>query len=294
MYSRDNKYDIRNDAIIKGCIMATQPGLLNKVFILSLGQFVHSDEKRSVEEFSKILAKQSRYFPYFSKARVYFSLFLDVYWYGTIDKYKKGLITYEAFQEKLSNQLGIKIDTESFDKAWKAMCEVSVDAAERILDVMRLQRYVGFTLVIVTSSNKAQYDYIMNEIDCKRGEGLEALPRIADNPFIKIIKSFDKGQLSLPFLARSVIQEYKLDVAGNHIISLHNKLTKQSLEIKNAEFKSSYASSKPMSWCDIIEDAIQPQVKKVTPPIYQHIGSGTQLDRLLRSRDQGNGFRNRR
>jgi hypothetical protein len=264
--------------------MATQPGLLNKVFILSLGQFVHSDEKKSVVEFSKILAKQSRYFPYFSKARVYFSLFLDVYWYGTIDKYKKGLITYEVFQEKLSNQLGIKTDTESFDEAWKAMCEVSVDAAKRILNVMKLQRDVPFTLVIVTSSNEAQYDYIMDQIDSELGKGLEALPRIVDNPFIKIIKSFDKGQLSLPSLARSVIQEHKLDVAGNNIISLHNKLTKQSLGIKAAEFNSSYASSKPMSWCDRIEDVIKPLVKRVTPPQHQQ-GIGSHLSKLLRSRD---------
>ena len=206
--------------------------MTNDIYIFSLGQLAASNLTKSVAAFSAVLEKESN-FPFFTTTRIYASLAADQIYYKTIDNYKLGNINSDEFKTRISNQLGIK-ESDEFENAWNSMCELTPEASKKIVNVFALQQKEHFKLCIVSATNPLQYDYTIKSINVQL-EKLD-LQHIDENPNVKIVTSFKENTLSLPELARVAIQKNGWDSDEYNIISFDNRLTQESLMLKNANF----------------------------------------------------------
>lgn len=203
------------------------------VYLIPLGNLVSSDLTKSVAAFSNILANES-YFPYLTTARIYSALLIDKVYYKTIDSYKLGEINTSEFKDKISYQLGIK-QSDKFESAWNAMCELTEEAKENITIFFQHQQKEKFKISIISATNPLQYNYLISELNKELTEN--NLLEISKNPNVYIKTSFEEHNLSLSELAKLAIKENSWDSDDYHIISCDNRLTKESLMLDKAEFK---------------------------------------------------------
>lgn len=201
------------------------------VYLFSLGGLVKSDMNKSIKAFSNLVAKESS-LPYFSTVWVYYSLFMDTSYYKTIDNYKLGKINSDEFKSKISSQLGIK-ESNEFESAWNAMCELTPEAAEKIVRILT-QQQERFKLGIMSATNPLQYDYIISSVNKKLKDA--NLPNIDDNHGVTVVTSFEEHNLQLLELAKMAIQENGWDDHEYNIISLDSRITKDSLMLEYASF----------------------------------------------------------
>lgn len=206
--------------------------MAEKVYFTSLGALAKSDIHKSISAFSDLLKTESS-FPYFTTARITASLFVDSYYYKTIDSYKLGYISTDEFKTRISNQLGIEKNAK-FESAWNAMCELSKEASTQIIRLFQHQEAEHFKLCIVSATNSLQYDYVVKQINLSlKNSNLSTLD---DNLDIVMVTSFEEHTLLLPELARIAIDKNNWDLSQYTIVSYDDRLTKENLMLEKAEF----------------------------------------------------------
>ncbi len=206
--------------------------MTERIYFTSLGALAKSDLLKSISAFATLLEMESS-FPYFASARIQVYLVADKFYYKTIDSYKLGYINNSEFKTRISDQLGIK-ESNGFEPAWNAMCELSEEASTKIIHLFQRQEVEHFKLCIISATNSLQYDYVVRQINLSLKNS--NLPTLDDNLDTVIVTSFEKHTLSLPELARIAIGANNWDSSQYTIVSYDDRLTKENLILENAEF----------------------------------------------------------
>ena len=110
------------------------------------------------------------------------------------------------------------------------MCELSKETLTQIINIFQQHK----TLCIISATNPLQYDYVVKQINQELTNN--NLPKIENNPDITIVTSFEEHYSSLSELDKIAINEHNWDSHEYSIISYNNRLTKENLELQNAEF----------------------------------------------------------
>jgi hypothetical protein len=238
------------------------------IFIASLGQLVDTNMSKSINEFAGLVKEKYPKVPLLlAKGFVWVSFFVDKYFIGTVDKYKKGDLTEGTFRTRICKQLG-GIDNNNntkFNKAWHAMCEVTNENIACISSLVNAQKETNFKLLIASGTNPIQYDYIMEEIRMKYHNNFSGINKeLHPNPLlgninhpIKIVRSYDPGvkELSHAKIAAKGIEKFQYDKAGNRFVSLHRDVNAKNLKLEHAKFEQ-ITTNKTCSWIKAIQQYI--------------------------------------
>jgi hypothetical protein len=115
------------------------------------------------------------------------------------------------------------------------MCEIP---QENLDIIVKLFQSLGDDrkLVVVSSTNPLQYNYILNQINPLFEKN--NISSLESNNNVYMIKSFDEHNLSIMDLAKIAIESDALDKKENHIISIHRNIYPSKLGLENASFSS--------------------------------------------------------
>jgi len=215
---------------------------MSVIYLFSLGQLSNPNLYESKNAFSSLLQEKFDYFPWNQKlvADIYISaaLLLDempLIGYGSIKKYKQGIIDTKNFKKAISVQLGMHIEDKEFEAAWNAMCRISPQTSKKIIDILKWQANQDQhpIFIIPSATNILHYKYIKNQIDPILEH--EGLGHLEDNKAIKISLSYVAATLDLNELAQGDIREF--DQPGNSIVICHNGINKAELGIQYADIE---------------------------------------------------------
>ena len=251
-----------------------------KVFIVSLGQLVESNQSASVKAFADLLVRNNKFFNWLRPNKisnflafsfVSLALIYDNFFSKNIDRYKSGGINSAQFKLNIGRLLGLKSITESeFFGAWNAMCHIAPAQIEKLKNTCNsLSKSNDIQILCISATNPAHLQHIQAQI---KGEGENYLARLKASEHLVMCTSFvayihtTKVQDLVSTALELLRGEYKL-------VSLHkgysNVLRKRGIEFEDqsAQLNPSRAARKSGVVAATVLEVLAQELPATLPPV---------------------------
>ena len=126
------------------------------MFVLSLGQLIQSDIRKTLDAFEALFRQKNVFFPQF---RVRYALFRAKS-SGLLDKLKQGDVTWPEFIRKVNGYSGVSLSEDEFTSCWNKMVEMKKEMIPVLQEVAHWQRHTPSELIIYSSTNEPHIAYI--------------------------------------------------------------------------------------------------------------------------------------